>query len=241
MSEKEQKYRHELKYVISTPQMALLKCRLAGIMQRDPHAGPDGIYTISSLYFDDYRNRCFYENENGTDPREKFRIRIYNHSSQKITLECKRKERGKTQKTACPLTPEQADSLSRGKILPLTDDQPPLLKKLILEMRTRKMRPVVIVEYERSPYIYTNGNVRITFDTHISSSSRTDQFLTGRFPKRPVMPAGRHLMEVKFDEYLPDFIYRSLNLHQLQQTAYSKYYLCRKFSLKKQEGNHVIH
>ena len=52
-------------------------------------------------------------------------------------------------------------------------------------------------------------------------------------PKRPIMPAGWHLMEVKFDEYLPDFIYRSLNLGQLQQTAFSKYYLCRKHALHK--------
>ena len=54
------------------------------------------------------------------------------------------------------------------------------------------------------------------------------------------MPVGQHLMEVKFDEYLPDFIYRSLNLGVLQHTAYSKYYLCRKFALHKQEDNHDI-
>ena len=46
------------------------------------------------------------------------------------------------------------------------------------------------------------------------------------------MPPGMHLMEVKFDEYLPDFIYRSLNLGILRQTAYLKYYLCRKYTLK---------
>ena len=97
MHEKEQKYRHELKYVISSAHIPLLKSRISGLMQLDPHACEDGIYNIRSLYFDDYSNRCFYENENGTDPREKFRIRIYNHSDQRITLECKRKERSKTQ------------------------------------------------------------------------------------------------------------------------------------------------
>jgi hypothetical protein len=40
-----------------------------------------------------------------------------------------------------------------------------------------------------------------------------------------------HLMEVKFDEFLPDYIYRALMLDNLQQTAFSKYYLCRKYSL----------
>ena len=229
----EQKYRHELKYIISTAQITLLKSRIANLMKPDPHAEKDGIYNIRSLYFDDYNNRCYYENENGTDPREKFRIRIYNHSPERITLECKRKENGKTQKISCPLTFEQADQLIRGKTLSPIDTLPPLLKKFILEVRTKAFRPVVIVEYERIPYIYKNGNVRVTFDTQISSSSNVTDFFSDALPKRPIMPAGHQLMEVKFDEYLPDFIYRSLNIGDLQQTTYSKYYLCRKYALHK--------
>ena len=229
----EQKSRHELKYVISAAQMILIKSRIENLMQRDPHAGADGIYNIRSLYFDDYSNRCFYENENGTDPREKFRIRIYNHASDRITLECKRKERGKTQKTACPLTREQAEQIIRGDAPRLTDALPPLLKRFMIEMRTRRLRPAVIVEYERIPYIYKNGNVRVTFDTQISSSSDVTNFFSDNCAKRPIMPVGQHILEVKYDEYLPDFIYRSLNLGKLQHTAFSKYYLCRKFTLHK--------
>lgn len=223
-------YRHELKYMISAAQIPLLKSRIAGLMQLDPHAGEDGIYTIRSLYFDDYHNRCYYENENGTDPREKYRIRIYNHSDQRITLECKRKERGKTLKTACPLTRQQTEQLMRGEPLPLSETLPPLLRKFVVEMKTRGLRPVVIVEYERIPYIYKNGNVRVTFDTQIASSSDVRDFFAETLPKRPVMPVSQQLMEVKFDEYLPDFIYRNLNLSQLRQTTFSKYYLCRKYA-----------
>ena len=229
----EQKYRHELKYLVSAAQIPLLKTRIACLMQRDPHAGADGSYNIRSLYFDDYYNRCFYENENGVDPREKYRIRIYNHTTQRITLECKRKNHGKTLKTACPLTLEQAEQLAQGIPLPLTDDLPPLLRKLILEMHTRRMQPAVIVEYERIPFVYKSGNVRVTFDTQLSSTSSTSDFFAKTLPKRPVMPPGQHLMEIKYDEYLPDFIYHSLNLHNLQQTTYSKYYLCRKYALHK--------
>jgi hypothetical protein len=43
------------------------------------------------------------------------------------------------------------------------------------------------------------------------------------------MMKGQELLEVKYDEYLPDFIYRNLQLSSLQQTAFSKYYICRKF------------
>lgn len=233
MVRQEPKYRHELKYLISAAQLPLLKSRVAGIMQLDPHTGTDGIYNIRSLYFDDYENRCFFENENGTDPREKFRIRIYNHSSQRITLECKRKEHGKTLKTSCPLTIEQTQMLMQGKSLMDTADLLPLHRKLNLEIKTRLLHPVVIVEYERIPFIYRNGNVRVTFDLHTASSADISNFLSDDLHKRPIMPVGHQLMEVKFDEYLPDFIYRSLNLGQLQQATFSKYYLCRKYGLHK--------
>lgn len=225
------KYRHELKYLISNGQLALLKARLNGLIPLDSHVGRMGMYTITSLYFDDYYNRCYYENENGTDPREKFRIRIYNHSTDRITLECKRKERGKTLKTSCPLTLEQSRLLMEGKMLPDISSQPPVLQKLLKEMQQRQLHPVVIVEYERIPYVCANGNVRVTLDTHVSSSSEVSKFLEGNYAKRPIMPVGLQLLEVKYDQYLPDTIYRALQIESLQQTAYSKYYLCRKYSL----------
>ena len=229
-SEETKKFRHEFKYVVSNAELALIKNRIHHLIPLDRHVGKTGAYSIRSLYFDDYENRCFYENEDGTDPREKFRIRIYNHSSERITLECKRKERGKTLKTSCPLTVEQTRMLMEGKVLPDLPNQHPVLRKLSLQMLTRKMRPVVIVEYDRVPYVYRNGNVRITLDMNVSSSKDVERFLDETIPKRPIMPAGQQLLEVKFDEYLPDFIHHNLQLHSLKQTAYSKYYLCRKFS-----------
>jgi len=224
------KYRHELKYQVTDAQVAMLKNRITHLIPADSHAGENGVYSIRSLYFDDYENRCLRENEDGTDPREKFRIRIYNASSERITLECKRKERGKTHKTSCPLTEEQTRMLMAGKILPDIASQPPLLQKLTMLMMTRRMRPVVIVEYDRIPFVYKNGNVRITLDTNIASSAAVDRFLDENILPRPVLPEGQQLLEVKYDEYLPDFIYRSLQLHSLRQTAFSKYYICRKYT-----------
>ena len=56
---------------------ALLETRLPLVLKHDVHA-MDGRYTIRSLYFDDYHNKALTEKLDGTDPREKFRIRIYN-------------------------------------------------------------------------------------------------------------------------------------------------------------------
>ena len=224
------KFRHELKYVVSAAQVELIKNRVEHLLPRDAHAGEKGMYAIRSLYFDDYENRCYRENEDGTDPREKFRIRIYNHSAEKIRLECKRKERGMTHKESCPLTEMQTRMLMDGRALPDIASQPPVLRKLTMQMLTRRMRPVVIVEYERVPYVYELGNVRITLDLNVSSGKDVGAFLEESISKRPVMPAGRQLLEVKYDEYLPDFIYNNLQLENLQQTAFSKYYLCRKYT-----------
>ena len=41
---------------------------------------------------------------------------------------------------------------------------------------------------------------------------------------------GQQLLEVKYDAYLPDYIYRSLQLENLRQEAFSKFYISRRFS-----------
>ena len=227
----ELKYRHELKYVCTAAELALIQSRIHHLIPLDSHVGDTGMYNIRSLYFDDYYNRCYYENENGTDPREKFRIRIYNGSTDKISLELKKKERGKTLKLSCPLTEEQCRTLMKGELLPDRPDYHPVLQKLLLLMKTTMMKPKVIVDYDRVPYVYKLGNVRITLDKNISSCNKLETFLDKEIGKRPIMPAGQHVLEVKFDEFLPDYIYSALQLKNLRQTAFSKFYLCRKFSI----------
>ncbi len=227
----ENKYRHEYKYLITDQQIELLKQRLNYLMPIDKHvADRSDTYNIRSLYFDDYYNRCYYENLNGTDLREKFRIRIYNGSCAKISLECKRKERGKTLKTSTSLTKEQCEQLMRGKpILDNIEKQAPVMRKLTMEMLMHNMHPTVIVGYDRVPYVYKLGNVRVTIDTNLYSSTDIDNFLLGNIRQRPVMPRGHHLLEVKWDELIPDVIYRACQLDNLNQTAYSKYFLCRQY------------
>lgn len=227
--QQETKFRHELKYQIDNLQMEILKNRLPAILLQDPHVDASGVYQIRSLYFDDYDNSCYYDVENGTDPREKFRIRIYNHSDAVIHLELKRKERGKTHKRSCSLTREQADRLIKGQNLIWQEDMDPLMKKFYIWFETRAAQPKVIVEYDRIPFVYPDGNVRITLDLSIRGSLDVRKFFDADLPCRPIMPTGSQLLEVKFDEFLPDFIYRSIQGDHLSVTSFSKYYLCRKF------------
>ena len=87
----EKGYRHEYKYLISRADAELLKRRLPYIMERDPHAGPTGQYTIRSLYFDDFRNSAYYDKVDGVNYRAKYRIRFYNYDPSILKLEKKEK------------------------------------------------------------------------------------------------------------------------------------------------------
>lgn len=226
-----EKYRHEFKYLCTDAQLAMLETRLTGIMSKDIHTGTNGRYLIKSLYFDDINDRCFMENEDGTGPREKYRIRIYNNDPERISLECKRRENDKINKKSCLLTREQYDWLVFGRTYGRIKELPELARKLLVLKMCSKMEAKVIVSYERVPYVYQSGNVRVTFDRNIASSSRIEDFFRPDTGKRPILPSGRQLLEVKYDEYLPDHIYHALSLANMQRIAFSKYYLCRKYHL----------
>ena len=231
---KQRTYRFEQKYYVDAIQLQLLRSRLDCLLSLDAHVG-DSFYEIRSVYFDDIDNTCYQKNEAGVDDRAKYRIRAYNCSDGRIMLEKKIKQGGKTRKLSVPLTREQCDTFLAGKNLSLEQKDfvsyPPLLQQFCILIETRKMQPKVIVCYDRVPYVYQQGNVRVTFDLHISSAKDFDKFFEKNLPKRPIMSKGKYLMEVKYDEFLPKFIRDRLEIGSLSQTTFSKYYLCRKASL----------
>lgn len=225
------KYRNELKYLCSETDIQIIQSRISPICAHDRHASPDGTYHIRSIYFDDPHNRCFYENENGIDPREKFRIRIYNGSDSKITLECKQKERSMTHKESCTLTKEQCLAILNGSLPECGSHNNALLNRFLILCTETQLQPKVIVAYDRTPFVYIPGNVRITFDRNIGSTTDISRFFDPHLPLRPILPTGIHVLEVKYDEFLPDFLYSVMCLGHLKQTAFSKFYLCRKFTI----------
>ena len=103
-------------------------------------------------------------------------------------------------------------------------------KILLDEMQRKALRPVVIVEYLRYPFTEQNGNVRVTFDENIGSSNDILGFLEGPHTMRPVMEKGMSVLEVKWDEFLPDHIKGHMQMDSLQWCSFSKYYLCRKYN-----------
>ena len=220
-------YRHEYKYLLDAPGEALLRLRAAAVMKGDPHVREDGTYLIRSVYFDDLRDTCLKANVAGTDPRSKFRIRYYNTDTGRIQLEKKSKVRGMCLKEACAISREECLQLLGGVIPAPGGDAGEMKQALLTEMRLKELRPVVIVTYERIPYIYPAGNVRVTFDRKLTASREIGRFLSGDYLQQPVFPPGQSLLEVKWDALLPGHLKQTLQADGLQWTAFSKYSMCR--------------
>ena len=83
--------RHELKYYINPAELEALRLRLKRVMRLDGHCRGGRAYNVRSLYFDDAFNSAYYDKIDGVMARDKYRLRVYNHSDEVIFLERKRK------------------------------------------------------------------------------------------------------------------------------------------------------
>ncbi|MCA0755156.1 polyphosphate polymerase domain-containing protein [Paenibacillus sp. N4] len=223
------KYRNELKFFINRHQYYVIRNRLRDLMEQDKHVGPTGEYHIRSLYFDDIDNKALHEKLGGVRDRVKYRIRIYNGSDHVIHFEKKIKFKDYIAKVKEPLTRDMYDSLMGGNYGVLKEQNKPLLDEIHDEMKNRLLRPKVIVDYVREPYVCVNGNVRITFDKELRTGLHAVDIFDPKL--RPVRAIDHDLiiLEVKYDEYIPAYIKIALQLEGLNRQSASKYVICRKY------------
>lgn len=216
-------YRHEYKYIISKTSAELLKLRLKCMMARDPHAGETGQYTIRSLYFDDLRFTAFDEKMAGLRDREKFRLRCYNYNTDLIRLEKKEKHGDLTRKTGQALTLQQVRALTACQWGDLTVSEGALLDALRRGI-SRGLRPAVLVDYDRTPFVCNAGQTRITLDENIRTKPYDADLWAKPTAMVPVLEPDQVVLEVKFNDFLPGY----LGLEDIPKInlAISKYVLC---------------
>ncbi|MBR4906943.1 MAG: polyphosphate polymerase domain-containing protein [Clostridia bacterium] len=224
-------YRHELKYVISDADAELLAIRLNAAMKPDPYAQKTGGgYQIRSLYFDDALDSAVEQKVAGIQYRDKWRIRIYNFSDRVIKLERKHKNGQFIKKDSLSLTRNQAEALIAGEFTFLLHLNNPFAKEAYAALRTEGLRPKVLVDYYREPFVFPLEDVRITLDRNI----RTGYFSTDLFnPHAITYPAteliGQCVLEVKFNNYLDPYVAELIQLPASLKTAASKYLFCRQY------------
>lgn len=216
-------YRVEKKFLVTDADLAVLRPRIEAVMELDEHQQGD-CYEIRSIYFDDVENSCVRDIEAGVDNRKKYRIRSYDCSRELIRLEIKEKLNGLNRKQSCLLSGEEYELLLSGDALPAFGSKKQL-NELLLRMKLDGMKPKTLICYERTAFVYPAGNVRITFDRNIAASPDVGSFFAPRPEGEvPVLPYGSSILEVKYDELLPDIIASQLEIGKLRQSSFSKYH-----------------
>ena len=215
-------FRVEDKYTMPNSDFLLLENRIKNILPIDNNHQ----YKISSLYFDDLYDTDLMDTINGNPSRKKMRIRIYDDSFKTIKLEVKYKSYSKINKKSCIISKEEMNSLING--VPISWDNKDSPRNIFNEkILTVGLRPKVIVTYERSAYLYESGNTRITFDSNIRSSNQIELFGYKDLYHDEIKDLD-YILEVKYDEFIPDFIAQSINISNMLQISYSKYLMCRE-------------
>jgi len=218
-------YRNELKFIINYADYALIRARLSPVMKRDNHVNGNGMYTIRTLYFDDFLNSAYNEKYAGVLNRQKFRIRIYNYSDQVINLERKIKYDRYVYKQLANLTRNQVFEILAGNYDCLRDCSHPLYTIFYYECRSKLLRPRTIVDYEREPFVMEAGEVRITFDQHVRVGVDGWDIFNEKMAMREVMQPDFLVMEVKYSGFLPILVRQLLPKNSTNYSAVSKYVL----------------
>ncbi|MBQ0083519.1 MAG: polyphosphate polymerase domain-containing protein [Clostridiales bacterium] len=219
------KYRHEWKHEINYSDMLVLKARLSAVMKRDKHSINEA-YKIRSLYFDNIWDTALREKQDGVNIREKFRIRYYNGDTSFIVLEKKSKINGLCAKESCRISKEEAEKIISGDYDFLKSGERPLCTEFYSKIMSGGLKPKTIVDYTRIPFVFEPGNVRVTIDYNIRTGGFKTDFLN---PQTVTVPAGEStiILEVKWDDYLPDIVKDAVGLEGRHVSAFSKYQQCR--------------
>ena len=219
------KFRNEWKYYLSLWDCQAQKERFQTVMRRDPHA-VNGLYSIRSLYFDDYWNSSYNDKMSGVNYRQKYRLRIYNCSDSAILLERKIKLGNYIHKDSARLTRQEFEWIMEGRYDFLLKHDKRLCQEFWYECTSNLMRPKVIVDYEREPFILPEGDVRITFDSNVRAAAPENDLFDPSLPTYEMIPYGKTIMEVKFTEFLPAVIREVIPPGEQEFSAISKYTLC---------------
>ncbi len=224
-------YRHELKYIIDRGEYELMARRLRLTLQQDAHAAKNGgEYAIRSLYFDDPWDSAVEDKVAGNDLRDKFRVRIYNLSDKAVKLERKHKDGQYIRKDSLPLSRSECEQLVAGNLDFLFNRPEPLAKQLYGIFRTKALRPKVLVDYVREPFVFPAEDVRVTFDKDVRTAMRATDLFNPSLPTYPVWELRNcMILEVKFNNSLPRYIQSLVQVDAAQHTAASKYLFCRRY------------
>lgn len=223
--------RHEVKYLLSQAEYLLISSRLSAVLGYDENAGRNG-YFIRSIYLDDIYETNYYQKLSGISDRKKYRLRAYNNSSDYITLECKEKQNKWVYKTHAVIDKDVCDSIINGCYSVLEHRTEHVCREVYRTFLSTGLNNSVIVDYHREVFVYPVSNLRITFDKNLHAGGFTgfSMFTAGGDDgvSVPVYMNDSVILEIKYDEYIPEFIRSLIPSNIGMPISISKYCMCKR-------------
>ena len=221
-------FRHELKHYINLHDYYQIRQRLLAVTNLDSHAGEKGYYHIRSLYFDTSGNRDYYDKVNGYSERRKLRLRIYNTASDTAMLELKSKRGAFVHKESMVLGRADAIRLINDDCAFLPGMPNSAADKFYACFCFERLRPVLLIDYERQAFELPFESIRITIDRHLRASMDACRLFDNSVPCVNVMNESSCILEVKYRHAIPDFLRSILSDIGLPNASISKYVIARQ-------------
>ena len=212
------KSRREIKYLLSYAEYLVIRSRISLLLDYDKHVGENG-YFVSSIYFDDIRETAYREKVDGVFDRRKYRIRTYNKNQGFIRLECKEKYNRYISKQSARINEDICESLLNGDFSILHDNNDKVLKQFYFTAKETGLRSVICVDYHREAFVYPASNLRITFDINLKASFEDELSI-------PIYQNNNVIMEIKYDDFMPEFIRAVIPHETAKALSISKYRMC---------------
>ena len=205
-----------------------LRERIKSLLLLDQNSVDEHGYHIRSLYFDNIYESALHDKVDGILNRRKYRIRIYNKSDAVIKLERKSKWNEYVAKESAPMTRSEFERLYRGDTEFLREADSELKRDFYYAIKHGFMKSAVVVDYVREAYIYGVSDVRITFDKELSAVVQSFDIFDPDLTTRRMVEGPRTILEVKYNEFLPDTVYHLLQMSSQNRSTISKYAICKE-------------
>ena len=135
------------------------------------------------------------------------------------------------------LTKDEVYEILDGNYDFLYKSTDPLQKVFYHECVSNIVRPRVVVEYDREPFVMGAGNVRINFDMNIRAGIEGFDIFNSEMPMIETLDSGLMIMEVKYSELLPNIVRKLLPHEATDYVAVSKYILCCDMVMHKRRSH----
>jgi len=222
-------HRTELKYLISNNEYLTLIDRLKHVVPEDKHSKRGEGYFIRSLYFDSHNDTSLHEKQAGIMFRKKYRMRIYDLDTKEVKFEIKHRLHNQIFKETATITRNTAIKVINGEYEDLLKYDNEILNKIYTKFILGNYKPKIIVDYYRDAFNIDLYNIRITIDKHIKTNHSNFNIFSNNPHTIPVIFKNKHVLEIKFDKVLPEYVKQILQINSFERVSLSKYVLSRRF------------